>query len=263
MCVWGGGYWPREEGMERREQYRPSPVGSRSRNFGRIKAKCLERVRASRRELLNRMRLSAGQRQGGEVQQSGGMPTTGSTKGVLAEGLRQIVRDVASKEMPTMDVTADTDAVGAHEGRGRDDDELELLLRLEKELEDDLIREEAEILAEYERQRQEAEVQDALRGHKNNFKGANTVDVMCPFCQREELQLNRSVYFCACGFRIDTGHDGISPEYFKESLLQCYTNHQQFSSTCQSRLTFAMRNEFGAPILTAGCASCGFLKIVL
>ena len=68
-----------------------------------------------------------------------------------------------------------------------DNDELEMLLRLEKELHDDLIREEAEILAEYERQRQEAELQDAVQGYHNDFKGTNSAGVMCPFCQREEL----------------------------------------------------------------------------
>ncbi len=87
--------------------------------------------------------------------------------------------------------------------------------------------------------------------------------VLCPVCQQSNLLQLKSIVFCGCGMRIDTGpSDGLSLEYIGERLANVLNNH--YSTSCTGRPVFETKQLFGGVTnLIMECKVCNKLEIII
>lgn len=122
-----------------------------------------------------------------------------------------------------------------------------------EEIRAELIREEQQILAEYEAglHHEEASLQSTIQ---------NQYEVICPVCQRNPLILNKGVIFCYCGIRIETEQDCVSLSYVKQNLMEGLKLH---SESCSSQPQFGIVNHEAIQNLLMTCDNCDFIFIIV
>ncbi|XP_072163310.1 RPA-interacting protein B-like [Diadema setosum] len=195
--------------------------------------RCFERLRGSRESLLQKFRgCPTSPATPRACSRIGNISSPGSFVPQLMEEEWKLLRE----EDPTF---------GMIEG------EIDLM----EALQEDLMKEEQNILAEYEA---------SLRLEEAQFQAAvshfHSDAVMCPVCKRNELLLNQGIVFCVCGLRIDTEQDCLSLKNIQETLEIGVAEH---SASCTSEPGFAITDLGGTHNLVMSCKECGFLHIVI
>ncbi|CAM9398036.1 unnamed protein product, partial [Choristocarpus tenellus] len=87
--------------------------------------------------------------------------------------------------------------------------------------------------------------------------------VLCPICKHDWLVQGgppSGAILCRCGFRLDTGDEGLSLGHLKQQLSDTYTQH---SERCRMDPCFSLINKFGVHMLWSSCEACTFSRVVL
>lgn len=202
--------------------------------------RCFDRLRGSRESLLQRFRNCADPTSPSAVGPScrigsPGSPGLGQPRLFVAQLMEEEWKALQERD-PSF---------------GMVDDEMDL----REELQEELMKEEMSIIAEYEASLRLEEEQ--LQATVSHF---TTDSVMCPLCQRNWLLINKGIVFCACGFRIDTEQDGLNLRNISESLEQGISQH---NASCPVTPGFAVMDFEGLHNLVMSCEACGLLHIVI
>jgi hypothetical protein len=187
--------------------------------------------------------------------------------GLAAAALRCAWGDMRSAvEDPEFEDTMRLDAsAGARQGGGAVADE-------EPEMDDEaLMRLFADITAELQAQVQERLAMQAAEYERLEelalqadvaAEQARDDMVFCVVCQRHLLRQHVSVIYCPCGFRLDTGSDGVTISGVRQRLHAAVEQHE---SVCPAPPQFAVQQLTGSPYtaLTMQCAACALFDVVL
>eukprot|EP00040_Diaphanoeca_grandis_P044833 m.13758 g.13758 ORF g.13758 m.13758 type:complete len:217 (+) comp9837_c0_seq1:302-952(+) len=131
----------------------------------------------------------------------------------------------------------------------------ELLEQVYDELTRDLVEAEQRMIQDIEDEINRAEEMAAIEATiADQTKDA----VVCPICCKHWLMQNNNVIFCACGFRVDTQHDGGTLATMKSQLDAAVAHHE---SVCTSTPTFQMDPMLN--MLTMKCVVCAHVAVVL
>ncbi|XP_014675750.1 PREDICTED: RPA-interacting protein B-like [Priapulus caudatus] len=135
---------------------------------------------------------------------------------------------------------------------------VESCLSVMEDIKASLMEEEAAMVREYETQLSldEAQICDAVRS-------LHTDDIICPFCQRYPIMINRSVIFCRCGLRINTQEDALTLGMVRSNLDEGLQSH---SSVCHNQPHFSvLQTEANGTtsFLMMTCTLCDFMHVVI
>eukprot|EP00039_Didymoeca_costata_P029150 m.23448 g.23448 ORF g.23448 m.23448 type:complete len:215 (-) comp7500_c0_seq3:96-740(-) len=213
-----------ENGESRIDQYKRK--GSHWRDT--LKDKCFQRLRARREQLHASRRVTP-----------------------LGEGQMEVAHDVLDEVW--------TSFAAERKSSPEDSEEVEHMQKIYEEIKQELMRKEAEMIAEFEAyQRQEQLSTDAC------IDAALSDGVVCPICCKQHLMQNLHIIFCRCGFRIDTQFDGLTLEQLGIRLHFLADRH---SSTCSQPPVFEMQSipmvMTNSTALVMTCKFCGVLEVVI
>ncbi|XP_006821192.1 RPA-interacting protein A-like [Saccoglossus kowalevskii] len=134
-------------------------------------------------------------------------------------------------------------------------DNFEEIFSVMEEIKVELLKEEQEIIQDYEKSRQIDEAALCAAVEK-----LETDELICPVCRKNPLNQNKSVIFCACGMRIDTEYDCVTLSYVKDRLKEAISQH---SRACTGKALFSTLDQCGLQNLVIACKTCDFLDIIL
>ncbi|KAJ8043197.1 RPA-interacting protein B [Holothuria leucospilota] len=193
--------------------------------------RCLDRLRNSREQLLLRFR--------GNYQDDDKPHSPSSlVQDVLQEEWRQMQRDKDLMSFGSDDIS-----------------DFEDILSLMEDMQNELMREEAALIVEAERQQQMEQEAVNISVETSSENG-----VICPVCKANHLMLNKGVFFCACGLRIDTKQDGFTLYNVKLMLEEGVASHSQ---TCRNAPNFCSIDMGNGPNLVMVCESCDVMSIII
>jgi len=92
---------------------------------------------------------------------------------------------------------------------------------------------------------------------KSNQEIEKTTSYQCPLCAAYTLSKNKSIFFCSCGFRLDTGTDNITWDHLTKAGQAVLAEHSDEGCLHQPR--FEEKNNF----LWCTCPHCGFSSIIV
>jgi hypothetical protein len=153
-----------------------------------------------------------------------------------------------------------------------DEQDIEFMIQMEREILEALQNEENEILTEYyeslrmqdmEAVCEEGNREEMYAAHLEHMGGDDSKVVLCPLCQSSYLLENRAVIFCHCGFRMDSVNDAIGLRHTKQALGNVMLAHS--SSGCNGTLVFSTTQMFGSGVhLVAECqGACQKYNVVI
>ncbi|XP_071945816.1 RPA-interacting protein B-like [Antedon mediterranea] len=198
--------------------------------------RCLQRLRKSRDNLLERIRCS------GSIIQDGKLPS--------------VVTDVMEKEWRVLRAERRcTDVPDLVE----EIDDIDTVLSIMEEIQLELMKEEQTLLGEYEAHLKHEE--EVLCASVANMHTKEVVT--CPICKRNGLMENKGVIFCACGLRIQTEQDCLTLSNVRQQLgdgVDLHTN-----SMCLGQPVFSVNSldMIGSQNLLMSCEDCDFLHVVI
>ncbi|XP_033120138.1 RPA-interacting protein B-like [Anneissia japonica] len=197
--------------------------------------RCLQRLRKSRDNLLDRLRCS------GAPMHEGKLPS--------------VVTDVMEKEWRVLRAERRcTDVPDLVEGI----DDIDTVLSIMEEIQHELMKEEQSLLSEYEAHlKHEEEVLCA------SVAKMNTDEVTCPICKRNALMENKGVIFCACGVRIQTEQDCLTLNNVKQQLSDGVEQHSSTMCLGQPIFSVGSLDMVGSQNLLMACKVCDFLHVVI
>ncbi|PIK56489.1 hypothetical protein BSL78_06604 [Apostichopus japonicus] len=199
-----------------------------------IAERCLDRLRNSREQLIQRFR---GNLQDGEE----GSPQTS----------RSIIQKVLREEWKQMERDKELMSFGSDEF-----EEFEEIISLMEDMQAELMVEESALIAE-------AEHHLKMEQEQVN-KSAETLsasdDVICPVCRGNHLMLNKGIFFCSCGLRVDTKQDGLTLQNVKKLLEDAVNEH---GGHCNHVPQFCPIDMGGGVNLVMGCEKCDVMHIII
>ncbi|XP_006640896.2 RPA-interacting protein [Lepisosteus oculatus] len=203
--------------------------------------RCMERLKNSRSQLLDRYR------QAGESPRSG-------TKASF------VVQEVMEEEWKALQCTSgrlpslwSKDSIREMYSVMQDDDELAVL----EEIQQELLSQEQSIIDEYEKSMLYEE--QCLNAMVEGMGAEN--QIICPVCHMNNLTVNSHFISCQCGVYINTRHRNITAEHLRSLLERSVTDHveQCFHSPVFSVAT----STEGSANLLISCMACDHLSVVL
>eukprot|EP01091_Cochliopodium_minus_P001769 TRINITY_DN11748_c0_g1_i1.p1 TRINITY_DN11748_c0_g1~~TRINITY_DN11748_c0_g1_i1.p1 ORF type:complete len:235 (+),score=61.13 TRINITY_DN11748_c0_g1_i1:35-706(+) len=142
----------------------------------------------------------------------------------------------------------------------REEEYIELMTILERELLEDLEKEEREILLQYSEQVGSSEDKIWEEDIENYYTMNQNDFVVCPICTKNQLFENRNVIFCKCGFRLNTKFDQIGLGYLGSRLKLLSRQH---SENCMENPNFCVNNMGGSSVLSLSCKKCNTFEVVI
>lgn len=195
--------------------------------------RCLTRLRNSREKLLQRFR---GNLQDGEDQSP--------------ESSRSIVQDVLREEWKQMERDKELMSFG-----GDESGEFEEILSLMEDMQAELMMEEAAMIAEVEHHLRLEQEQLNISAETFSLDG-----VICPVCRCNHLMLNKGIFFCSCGLRVDSKQDGFTLQNVKKLLEDAVSEH---ALQCSNSPQFCPIDMGGGENLVMVCQTCDAMTIII
>ena len=135
--------------------------------------------------------------------------------------------------------------------------EEDIMLSIFEELQSELREQEAKLIQMYESELcEEREAIDRAVADEQTHQHS----VFCPICCKSWLFENHGVIFCRCGFRVDTGVDGITLASLKIRLEGLTESH---CANCVATPEFKLDVQPHLTALLMKCEVCGFFEFVL
>ena len=106
---------------------------------------------------------------------------------------------------------------------------MELMQALEESVMRELEDSEAQVLEQYETYRAEEGAElDSLARDAEALEALGCADaaVLCPLCKKDWLLQSDTVFFCRCGFRLDTKNDAIDMGNLQDLLEAAFESHR-------------------------------------
>ena len=176
------------------------------------------------------------------------------------------------------------------------EEHVEMMIFLETTLREELRREQAEALAQYEAMLEATRATDAealdtaAAQHEAMLAAARqqpaaTVPAchfgqapkaakaaaareeeeptLCPVCKKDWLLVadGGRVFFCRCGLRLDVQNDGLSLGVLRQQLAALYEAHS--TRGCSAEPVFEPRTQWGITALWGGCNKCGLCELLM
>ncbi|KAG9441650.1 hypothetical protein H6P81_017504 [Aristolochia fimbriata] len=236
---------------------------------GKLRKKCLERVRANRARLLWKMRRNSS--------------TAEDQKEIMDSEFRTIVSDEMKKikwSSPNNPLAFPTDDVddtlweydGPNQAHGFTESKFglfseELLIEMDKvfheELKAEAIQRELEVLERVYEEEDTYLAQAVYEQMKlTNEKAEGKDPFWCPICKRGELKQNNLLISCTCcKLLLDIQSDKVNLEFLGIRLAEAHTEH--LDRGCHATPKFCLDAKFNITALYMYCHSCDTFEIVL
>jgi len=215
----------------------------------RFRQGCLDRLKNKRQDLVESLR------------RTGGSPSSESPSQSSQDRINQVMVDEWHKmklESPILNLP------GCSSNKrfkfAFDDDEfedIEEILNVFEDIQSDLLKEEMQMLAEYE---------DIVSFDDDSLCAAidmlSTKTVTCPVCKRNNLLQNKHIIFCQCGVRVDTKEDAINLKFVESQLQNLISTH---GVSCKMSPDFGLIDMTGDDMknIIMTCQSCDCMEIVV
>lgn len=136
--------------------------------------------------------------------------------------------------------------------------EEDIMLSIFEELESELREQEEKLIQMYESEL--CEQREAVDRAVADEQADQQHRVFCPICCKSWLFENHGVIFCRCGFRVDTGIDGITLASLKIRLEGLTESH---CAKCVATPEFKLDVQPHLTALLMKCEVCGFFEFIL
>ncbi|XP_077995916.1 RPA-interacting protein A-like [Glandiceps talaboti] len=206
--------------------------------------RCFERLRKDRQSLVDRFRQIQPECEHGEH----GEEDLSCVDNVMQEEWKILQ---CEHDLPSLRKNVSQSIPDVADGA----DNFEEIFSVMEEIKAELLKEEQDILTNYESSVKFDEASLCAAVDK-----LNTDELVCPVCRRNPLMQNKTVIFCACGVRIDTEQDCLTLSHVKVQLEEAVKQH---STSCTGEAVFSVMDQFGNKNLLMSCKVCDYLYIIL
>ncbi|XP_059204560.1 RPA-interacting protein [Centropristis striata] len=203
--------------------------------------RCVDRLKNSRSRLLDRYR------QMGESQQRSGSGASIMVQEVMEEEWSALQSE--GRRLPSL-----WGPQGRAEMFGvmKEYDELAVL----EEIQQELMSHEMSIIAEYERN-----LQFEQQYISSVVEDMDQMNIICPLCHTNNLNINSHFISCLCGLYINTKNQNITPDVLQQLLESRVSEHME---ECLHNPVFSVASNMDSSAhLMISCKVCDFLSIVL
>ncbi|XP_034046983.1 RPA-interacting protein isoform X2 [Thalassophryne amazonica] len=131
-------------------------------------------------------------------------------------------------------------------------DELAVL----EEIQQELISQELSIIEEYERN-----LQFEQQYMASVIAGMDEMQIICPICHMNNLNINRNFISCPCGLFINTEKRNITPEVLRRRLESIVSEHME---DCPHNPVFSVDSNIDSTSsLMMSCEVCDYLSFIM
>ncbi|KAL9654651.1 hypothetical protein ABK040_006713 [Willaertia magna] len=177
----------------------------------------------------------------------------------LLESIREHEKDVCAElfEKYTKECKEELERLLIQEKGNMDEDEyMDLLIEIGNEIEEEIKKEEEELLLKEFEENEKIESED-LQELIDYFEKSV---FLCPICKKNRLLETKHSLFCKCGLRIPTKYDGLSASDVSQNLIDNFVEHKQ---QCDKEPTINSEQKFGSTFLSMSCKECGYFGILI